>query len=134
MASHANFGINADWNDEEITLEITTCLINAAVDDPYLVGVLEPRVASLTELPSVSMWLLNIDKSQRFSLPMDEVLVVHISSTVSVPQHGIGVLDENTITIVGIIIKNNVYHIWSDRLTELGVHPLSACISLLGQR
>ena len=134
MVSLENFGISSDWDDKETTLEITSCFVDRTVDDPDFVGVLEPWRSSLTKLSSIPMWLLNINESLRFPLPMDMFRRVYISSAVSIFQISIGIFNKYTIAIIGVIIKNNIAHIWSDRLTKLSVHPLGACISFLMQR
>ena len=114
-----DFRVNSNWDDKEITKEITTSFMDGTVDDPNFVGILEPWYTSLTKLSSIPMWLLNINPSQRFPLPMDMFHTVNVSSAVSILQHGIGIFDEYTIAIVGIVIKEYVAHIWSDRLTKL---------------
>lgn len=133
MIALEDFRINSDWDDKEITKEITTSFVDGTVDDPNFVGILEPWYTSLTKLSSIPMWLLNINPSPRFPLIMDMFNAVNISSAVSILQHSIGIFDEYTIAIVGIVIKENFANIWSDRLTKLCVHPLRACISFLNQ-
>lgn len=133
MIALENFRVNSDWDDKEITKEITTSFVDGTVDDPNFVGILEPWYTSLTKLSSIPMWLLNINPSQRFPLPMDMFHTVNVSSAVSILQHSISIFDEYTIAIVGIVIKENIAHIWSDRLTKLCVHPLRACFSFLNQ-
>lgn len=133
MIALEDFRVHSDWDDKEITHEITTSFVDGTVDDPNFVGILEPWCTSLTKLSSIPMWLLNINPSPRFPLIMDMISAVNISSAVSILQHGIGIFDEYTIAIVGIVIKENVANIWSDRLTKLCVHPLRACFSFLNQ-
>ena len=48
MIALEDFRVNSDWDDKEITKEITTSFVDGTVDDPNFVGILEPWYTSLT--------------------------------------------------------------------------------------